>query len=223
MISNLKKELCCSTSSSACSVCMYYCVICSAQTADCLTRMVEWVALVFAHGPACCVPIVSYYYYGAHCEWQLHLCSVCVLLCNSWMSHTRIYTVLSLSSLHTAMRAVFSLFPAITPARTVKRKMAAPQHKSSVWDYFVKIDGNQVKCIKCNKKYAYHSSTTVMANHIKAKHVQARSSGQPSIEGYTVPPRHCDDVRAEKISVLIAKMIAEDTLPVCFVEGDGVT
>jgi len=39
--------------------------------------------------------------------------------------------------------------------------------------------------------------------------------------GFTVNPRRCDDLRAEKITALTAKMIAEDILPIQFIEGKG--
>ena len=66
--------------------------------------------------------------------------------------------------------------------------------------------------------FAYHSSTTVMLNHLARRHPKP-SSQQGSIANFTV--RSCDSRRAERISGLLAKMIAGDMLPMSVVEGTG--
>lgn len=70
------------------------------------------------------------------------------------------------------------------------------------------------------QKYAYHSSTTLMTAHISSKHSQS-SSKKTQSSNFTVQPRHCDTQRAERLTQLTANMIAEDTLPISFVEGKG--
>ena len=82
----------------------------------------------------------------------------------------------------------------------------------------MKIDDRTVQCKLCLMKFAYHSSTTVMLNHLARRHPKP-SSQQGSIANFTV--RSCDSRRAERISGLLAKMIAGDMLPMSVVEGTG--
>uniref|UniRef100_H3ARV4 HAT C-terminal dimerisation domain-containing protein n=1 Tax=Latimeria chalumnae TaxID=7897 RepID=H3ARV4_LATCH len=71
-------------------------------------------------------------------------------------------------------------------------------------------------------------STTSMFNHLKLKHPSANLENtdcacgkkQASIMTFTALSRRCDQSHAER-TVLIAKMIAKDMLPISFVEGDG--
>ena len=97
----------------------------------------------------------------------------------------------------------------------------------------MKIDDRTVQCKLCLMKFAYHSSTTVMLNHLARRHPKP-SSQQGSIANFTV--RSCDSRRAERISGLLAKMTggpatvdsadetsryAGDMLPMSVVEGTG--
>uniref|UniRef100_H3A8P7 HAT C-terminal dimerisation domain-containing protein n=1 Tax=Latimeria chalumnae TaxID=7897 RepID=H3A8P7_LATCH len=79
---------------------------------------------------------------------------------------------------------------------------------------------------------SYHKSTTSMLNHLKLKHPSANLENntdcacgkkQASITTFTAlsSSRRCDQSRAERTTVLIAKMIAQDMLPIGFVEGDS--
>ena len=86
-----------------------------------------------------------------------------------------------------------------------------------MWDYFIKLDDKTVKCKLCSKEYTYHSSTTMMSSHIASKHPQP-SSSQSTMEDFTMEPRHCDDLRAEKITELIVRLITEDIMPISVVE-----
>ena len=110
-------------------------------------------------------------------------------------------------------RAVFSLcahraHATESPGSGYLLKMAATQ-KSSSWDYFIKVDAKTVKCKVCDKKYAYHSSTTVMTT--------AYSNAEKHDRFHRQTPK----LWWSQITELITRMIGEDTLPISFVETKG--
>ena len=105
-------------------------------------------------------------------------------------------------------------------------KRMAGQGKSSMWGFFEKMNDKEVKCKLCDTKLSYHKSTTTMHSHIKAKHptetVQPPTvSVQPSTASFAMRRRPCDDKRAGQTTALITRMIAQDMLPISFVEGKG--
>uniref|UniRef100_H3ARX0 BED-type domain-containing protein n=1 Tax=Latimeria chalumnae TaxID=7897 RepID=H3ARX0_LATCH len=103
---------------------------------------------------------------------------------------------------------------------------------SNAWKYFEKLNETTMQCNFCSTSFSYHKSTTSMLNHLKLKHPSANLENntdcvcgkkQASITTFTAlsSSRRCDQSRAERTTVLIAKMIAKDMLPISFVEGDG--
>ncbi len=64
---------------------------------------------------------------------------------------------------------------------------------------------------------AYHRSTTAMHNHLSAP-----STGQQqSVASFMIRKTKSDARRAEQTTVNITEMIAQDMLPISFVEGKG--
>lgn len=96
--------------------------------------------------------------------------------------------------------------------------------KSEVWNNFEKVEQNKVKCKLCEAMLSYSGSTGTMLNHLKLKHSHVTTKPvektQPTIRSY-VSVRKCDASRMEKISNLIAEMVARDCLPISVVEGQG--
>ena len=79
-----------------------------------------------------------------------------------------------------------------------------------------------MQCNLCQVKLAYHTSTTTMHSHLRAKHPkEGPSTDQQSMASFVIKRSKFDVRRAEQTTVLISKMIAKDTLPIRFVEGEG--
>ena len=71
-------------------------------------------------------------------------------------------------------------------------------------------------------KESWHitGSTTTLHNHLRAKHPSpgGPSTGQQSVDSFLVRPRMLDARRAEKMTLLLSKMIAKETL---YPSGEG--
>ena len=105
-----------------------------------------------------------------------------------------------------------------------------PRTGSQVWSFFDKISGGKyVKCRLCGIELSFGGGLTgSMNNHIRLKH--PTSTAKPSTSGTGASQskladfmhrKDCTPVRAEKISQLLAEMIAEDSLPISVVDGGG--
>ncbi len=95
-------------------------------------------------------------------------------------------------------------------------------NKSSVWSSVDKINENEVQCKLCHTRLAYHRSTTVMHNHLRAKHPGGPSTGQQqSVASFMIRTTKSDARQAEQTTAHITEMIAKGMLPISFVEGEG--
>lgn len=81
--------------------------------------------------------------------------------------------------------------------------------RSSVWDTFIKVDGDEVHCKICDTKLKYRSSTTSMMYHIRNKHPDTMHN-----DGVTLATH-------AEVTELISRMIEKDMLPISMVTGDG--
>lgn len=79
--------------------------------------------------------------------------------------------------------------------------------RSSVWDVFVRVDG-EVRCTLCDIKLKYYSSTTSMIYHVRKKH--------PGVVREAGPTEHFGGITA-----LIGRMVERDLLPIATVDGEG--
>ena len=90
---------------------------------------------------------------------------------------------------------------------------------SKVWRVFTKVSSTTVKCTICDRVLGYKGgSTGAMLNHMKTHPNSIEDDRQPRLSSFN---RQCNPDRAQRISNLIADMIAKDGLPINFVEGEG--
>lgn len=78
--------------------------------------------------------------------------------------------------------------------------------RSSVWDVFVRVDG-EVRCTMCDVKLKFCSSTSNMMYHLRTKHPGTLSESELGSSGTT--------------TLLIRRMIEQDLLPMSTVDGKG--
>ena len=97
---------------------------------------------------------------------------------------------------------------------------------SPVWSSFDKIQDDTVKCKICSATLCFSGgSTGSMMNHLKMKHPSAAGgktagSSQATL-GSFLRRESCNPARSNKITELIAEMIASESLPISLVEADG--
>jgi hypothetical protein len=112
--------------------------------------------------------------------------------------------------------------------------------RSDIWNNFESVVDGKARCKHCRIDIGCKGgSTSSLWKHLESKHTHAltpklqSTSGESSTKGqgpqgsssYTVSgifaKASITSARAEKITNLIARMIAQDTLPISFVEGNG--
>ena len=108
--------------------------------------------------------------------------------------------------------------------------MASRVNRSFVWDNFSKLSSTKVQCNLCKKELAVSGGVTIgMHAHLRSKHpsiaessssVKAGSATTTPITGF-VKPRSCPDSRQERITEALAKVIAENMLPISIVESES--
>lgn len=81
--------------------------------------------------------------------------------------------------------------------------------RSSVWDVFVRVDG-EVRCTLCDIKLKFCSSTSNMMYHLRTKHPGTLAEAAPT-----------EPSGSALTTVLICRMIERDLLPVSTVDGEG--
>lgn len=112
--------------------------------------------------------------------------------------------------------------------------------RSEIWNYFKQIEDSKVRCNLCHLDIGHRGgSTSALWKHLNNRHTYitaGKGSGSSGQSQYTqsaaaAPPQptisgmftksNITPMRCEKITFLIAKMIARDTLPINFVDGEG--
>lgn len=106
--------------------------------------------------------------------------------------------------------------------------MASRSNKSDVWVHFEKLSSTKVRCKLCSKELAVAGGvTSSMHTHLHSKHASLssaashRDSEKPSIKQF-VTARSCSDSRQEKISDALARVIADNMLPISLVDSQSV-
>lgn len=94
---------------------------------------------------------------------------------------------------------------------------------SAAWKVFEEAGNDKVRYRLCDSMLSYKGGLTgSMSNHIKSRHpgslVKDENRHQPRMTEFA---RGCDPSCRQRLSSLIAEMIAVDVIPVSFVEGDG--
>ncbi len=77
---------------------------------------------------------------------------------------------------------------------------------SSAWNYFEKLNKNEVQCKLCQVTLAFHRSTTAMHSHLRAKH-PAEGGGRLPI---STRQSKFDDRRAKETTVSVLHMIESE-------------
>lgn len=98
--------------------------------------------------------------------------------------------------------------------------------KSVVWDDFLKIEENKVKCKICQAILKYEGgSTSNLLKHIQGVHKKdttAGSSKQKSLIDFGVTTgKPCPIIRKEKIDQLFTAVVTENSLPFTFTESNS--
>ena len=107
--------------------------------------------------------------------------------------------------------------------------MSERRNKSLVWQYFQKLEGNQVKCLYCDRHMSYTGNTSNMASHIKRRHKELFSGAESSVNKVADNSDIIDLVNAEmqetdgikKLNNSLLKMIVKDMEPLAIVEHEG--
>ena len=106
--------------------------------------------------------------------------------------------------------------------------MASRANRSNVWESFEKLSATKVKCKLCANELSVRGGvTSSMHGHLNSKHPgvvessKAHASSAPSITGFLQHRNSCPDSKQEQISVALAKLIAENTLPISIVDCDS--
>jgi len=104
--------------------------------------------------------------------------------------------------------------------------MPTRANQSSVSDNFTKLSASKVQCNLCKRELAVSGGvTTGMHAHLRRKHVGVLESPVASTKSPVVPitgfvkQHSCPDGRQEKISSTLAKVIAENMLPISIVQS----
>ncbi len=110
--------------------------------------------------------------------------------------------------------------------------------RSDIWNHFDDIGGDdKARCKFCRAEIGYRGgSTSALWKHLESKHThavqprlqsasQSSTSGASSSSSMTITgmfsKTNITTARSERITGLVANMIAKDTLPLSFVEGTG--
>jgi hypothetical protein len=103
-------------------------------------------------------------------------------------------------------------------------------NRSEVWQYIDKISESTAKCKFCKVELScLGGNTSGLMRHVKAKHPgsivsASQSPKQPKLAAFGVgPPRPVTESRAETITGLIGKLIADNMLPVSIVDSKAFT
>jgi len=102
--------------------------------------------------------------------------------------------------------------------------MSARKNKSDVWKHFTKMSVCKSKCKICDKELpTVGGNTTGMRNHMRTAHpscMEAAANPQPKLQSFGIgPQRPCSDQQQEKITDMLADVLAEHLLPLQFVES----
>ena len=100
-----------------------------------------------------------------------------------------------------------------------------PPQKSAVWNYFKRsLNGNTVKCTLCDAQLTFCGSTANLINHVKLRHPAESPAESPvkqsSLKSFVDSPKKINSNLKEQITTAIEEMVAQDYLPLSFVEGD---
>jgi len=100
--------------------------------------------------------------------------------------------------------------------------MAGRINKSDVWQNFEKTTSTMARCKLCSQQISRSGGTTTgLHAHLRSKHpgLASPSNVQPRVTSFVGTSRNCSDSRQEIITAAVAKMIAENMLPISFVES----
>ena len=102
-------------------------------------------------------------------------------------------------------------------------------NRSDVWNNYTKLSTTKVKCNLCAKELAVsRRSTTGMHVHLQSIHptvaadTSKAANSTLTITGF-VSQRTCSDGQKEKIILALAKVIAENMLPITLIESESAT
>jgi hypothetical protein len=140
-----------------------------------------------------------------------------------------IYLLIASFQCNDSNEDVMSLF------KKVNSKMSK---RSDIWNHFDDIGGDdKARCKFCRAEIGYRGgSTSALWKHLESKHThavqprlqrasQSSTSGASSSSSMTITgmfsKTNITTARSDRITGLVANMIAKDTLPLSFIEGTG--